>query len=324
MSKLLSILCHPLLEIRARYYANYVFNTEKYNRIIDTDRKKAIDMLWIYKFRKKFPWKNPVTLNEKITWLSGASDTSEWTRLADKFLVRKYVEERIGKSVLTELYGVWNNVDEIDFNSLPMSFAIKCTHDCGSTVIVKDKSKVDVSEIKSFLRDHLKKKFGYATCEPHYTKITPRVIAEELLPEDCSDFSSSLVDYKIWCINGKALFVFVCYDRHLESEEKNVNDHYAIFDLYDLPLWNPIRENLSDWYREVKFKDIPRPDNLDEMINYAENLAADFPQVRVDLYNVRGRIYFGELTFTSDGGLDDSYTQEFQEKIGKMIKLPVF
>ena len=309
-----SFLCHPVLEIKARYYANHVFNTTKYNHIIDIDRKRAIDMLWIYKFRKKFPWKNPVTLNEKITWLSGISDTTRWTELADKYKVRQYVKEKVGEHVLTKLYGVWDKVEEIDFESLPQ--------DCASTIIVKDKDNADISYIKDFISVHLKTIFGYATCEPHYTKMTPRVIVEELLPDDGTDFSCSLVDYKVWCINGKALFAFVCYDRHLESEEGCANGHYAIFDLYDLPSWKPIREYLSDWYREVQFKDIPRPVNLDKMIDCAEKLADGFPQVRVDLYNIKGKIYFGEMTFTSDGGLDDSYTDEFQEKIGKMIHLP--
>lgn len=322
MKNFKAFLCHPIIEAKARYYANYVFPSPKYLWYIDNDRKKAIDMWWVYKYRKHFPWKNPITLNEKITWLSGMSDTSKWTEYTDKYEVRKYVKKMCGDDILTECYGVWNNVDDIDFNSLPQSFAIKCTHDCGSTIIVKDKSSVDIPQIKKYLNECLSKQFGYKTIEPHYTTIRPRILAEELLPLDDSNLSSSQIDYKIWCINGKACFVMVAYDRHLDSESKDYVGHYAIFDLYDLPSWTPIRENLTPWYRDVNFKDIPRPENLEKMVEYAEKLANGFPHVRIDLYNIDNQIYFGEMTFTPFTGRILLFTDEFQERIGRMIKLP--
>ena len=280
-------------------------------------------MIWVYSYRKRFPWKDPITLNEKITWLSLYSDTRKWSELADKYEVRKYVENVCGLKYLTKCYGVWNHEDDINFESLPQSFVIKCTHDCGSTIVVNNKYSLDISELKKSIKGHLQKKFGYETCEPHYWRITPRVMAEELLVDTHSDYSKSLVDYKIWCINGRALFVFVCYDRNVHSDKKEESsDHYAIYDLYSLPNWEPIRENLSDWYRKGTHRDIPRPENLEEMIECAEKLSKGFPQVRVDLYNIGGKIYFGEMTFTSNCGRMTCYTQEFQEKIGRLVKIP--
>lgn len=217
---------------------------------------------------------------------------------------------------------MWEHVDDIDFDALPQSFAIKCTHDCGSTVIVKDKQSADISEIKEFLKKCLLQKFGYKTIEPHYTTIKPRIMAEELLPQENPELSTSQVDYKIWCINGKAVFAMVVYDRHLDSESKDYDGHYAIFDLYDIPSWTPIRENLTDWYRNVTFKDIPRPKKLEEMIMYAEKLAEGFAHIRIDFYYLNDKIYFGEMTFTPFSGRIYLFTREFQEKIGRMIKLP--
>ena len=250
------------------------------------------------------------------------SDTTKWTEYADKYAVRQHVMRTLGEGVLTKCYGVWDHVDDIDFDALPQSFAIKCTHDCGSTVIVKDKQIADIPQIKKFLSKCLSQKFGYNTIEPHYTTITPRVMAEELLPQEDPNMSCSQVDYKIWCINGKATFAMVVYDRHLDSESKDYDGHYAVFDLYDIPSWNPIRENLTDWYRDVKFKDIPCPKKLEQIIMYAEKLAKDFALVRIDFYYLNDFIDFGEMTFTPFSGRIGLFTHEFQERIGRMIKLP--
>ena len=125
------------------------------------------------------------------------TDTTKWTEYADKYAVRQHVTEVLGDGLLTKCYGVWEHVDDIDFDALPQSFAIKSTHDCGSTVIVKDKQSADISEIKEFLKKCLLQKFGYKTIEPHYATIKPRIMAEELLPQENPELSTSQVDYKI-------------------------------------------------------------------------------------------------------------------------------
>lgn len=315
-----------------RYYLQKLFNKYynfKYNKykipsielsnIIDKKPKKAIDIIWWKSYHTSFPWRNPITLNEKISYLSGSSDTSLWSLYTDKFEVRKHIEELGLKNILTKCYGVWESTDEIDFSALPDSFAIKCTHDCGSTIIVEKRpSELDIQKIKDKLNKHLSKKYGYETIEPHYTRIKPRIMAEELLPNITNGLvSCSAVDYKIWCINNKAEWIMVCYDRAIGPDDR----HKAVLDLYDINSWKPIRHNLSKQYRNANFKDVPCPINYAEMIKTAEIISTGFPVVRIDLYNINGKIYFGEMTFTSQGGRMDYYTDNFQKKVGEKIKI---
>lgn len=315
-------LSHPIRRSIFKYYnykyGRFNFCSPELKHIIDTDRKRAIDILWWKIYHKRFPWDNPQTLNEKITWLSGASDTSLWSKYTDKYEVRKHVEELGLGHILTKCYGVWDRFEDIDFNALPNSFVLKCTHDCGSTIIIRDKANdLDLPKIEKFMKEHLSKPYGYDFVEPQYTIIKPRIMSEELIPTSEKFQSHSAVDYKIWCVNNKAEWVFVCYDRYLDSEGK----HSAVFDMYDVKSWQPIRHCLAPSYRNAAFKDVPKPKNYDEMIRAAEKLSTGFPIVRVDLYNIDGKIFFGELTFTSQGGHMDYYTDEFQRMIGGKIKL---
>lgn len=311
-----------------------------YRKLIDTDRKKAVGICWKATFCQPFPWSNPLTLNEKITWLSTKTDTSQWSRLSDKFDVREYVTgknkalEQGGSGTVLNLphcYGVWDRFEEIDFSKLPDRFVLKCTHDCGSTVLVTDKSAMNYEAVKDFIARHLATPMGYDTCEPHYTLIRPRVMAEELLTEDPShgseSLSESLIDYKFWCLDGKAEYVFVAYDRHLDSEKecglagRGNTQSGAVFDLYEVSTWTPVRQYLSEAYQSGHFRYIPRPENLDGMVEAAECLAEGFPQVRVDLYNIGGKTYFGEMTFTSNGGRMEYFTDEFQRILGSKVDI---
>ena len=223
------------------------------------------------------------------------------------------------KEILTECYGVWDTADEIDFDILPEKFVLKCTHDCGSTVIVRNKSRMNKQSVIDFLNRHVAVWYGYDSCEPHYTAIKPRIMAESLIEMDNSEeFSSeTTVDHKIRCIDGKAQYDMVCYDRNLESGSGGSK---TIYDLYDIHTWQPMRQYLAD--RGVKYRDVPRPQNLERMIEIAEIIAKGFLQVRVDLYNVKGKIYFGEMTFFAFSGMNNHFTKKFQRMIGDRIKLP--
>lgn len=309
---------HPIRSLKALYFIHYVWPTEKWIEIQKKNPKKAIDMKWNRFYRRKFPWKNPRTLDEKMTWLSVMTDTSKWTEYSDKYEVRKYIESLGLKDILTECYGVWDKAEDIDFDRLPDKFVLKCTHDCGSTVVVKEKDKMNKQEVVNFLQKHLDVNYGYSWCELHYTKIKPRVIAESLIEMgEGVDPSFGLADYKINCIEGKAQYVEVIYGRHLDSVE---GSHDAIFDLYNIYTWEPMRQyktNLND-----NFQTVPRPKNLERMIEIAERISQGFPQVRVDLYNVDGKIYFGEMTFFSASGMNNDLSREFQLMIGDRIHLP--
>ena len=309
---------HPIRSLKALYFLHYIKPTDKWKEIVETDRKKAMDMKWNRFYRKKFPWKNPRTLNEKLTWLEAMSDTTKWTEYSDKYEVRKYIESLGLNDILTECYGVWDRAEDIDFDSLPNKFVVKCTHDCESTIVVNDKSKMNKKEVIDFLNKHLAVRYGYDSCEPHYIYIKPRVIAESLIENDnTSDFSSkTLVDHKIRCIDGKAQYDMVCYDRPLGIGS---GGEHTVYDLYDIHTWEPMRQYLD--YPGTVYKNVPRPENLEEMIEIAEKIAQGFRQVRVDLYNVKGKIYFGEMTFFACSGMYHWFTPEFQRMIGDRIRI---
>ena len=312
-------LLHPIRTFKAWYFINYIENTDRWREIIDTNPKKAIEMKWNRFYRKSFPWKNPRTLNEKVTWMEVMTDTSKWTKYTDKYEVRKHIESLGLKDILTECYGVWDRAADIEFDKLPEKFVLKCTHDCGSTVIIRDKSKMDKKEVIDFLQKHLDVRYGYASCEPHYTFIKPRVMAESLIEmENTEEFASeTTVDHKIRCIGGKAQYDFVCYDRKLDSGSGGGK---TIYDLYDIHTWKQMPQYLAD--RGVKYRNVPRPQNLERMIEIAEIIAKGYPQIRVDLYNVRGKIYFGEMTFFAFSGMNNHFTKKFQRMIGDRITLP--
>lgn len=302
--------------LRNKYYAD-LFRSKWYKSLVKTNPRKAINLRWKAYHGCSIDWDNPEDLDEKIAWLSVMTDTSEWTRLSDKYEVRDYVSSLGLGHILTKCYGVWNMVDDINFNQLPNEFVIKCTHDCGSSFIVKDKKKEDLQVLKNNLDSFMHREV-YSTCEPHYYRIQPRIMAEELLKKEEEPIpSTSMVDYKIWCLNGEPYCVLICYDRYREP-----NGHIQVtVDLYGIHPWRTMRECLSEKMRTQNFKDIPEPQNLEEMLDVARKLSNCFPQVRVDLYNLNGKIYFGEMTFTSASGSHYYFTEDMKLAMGSRIDI---
>jgi hypothetical protein len=266
------------------------------------------------RFHRRLDLENPSTLNEKIQYMSLRTDTTEWSRLADKYAVREYVSNCGLESILNKLYGVWDDASDIDFDSLPDQFILKTTNGSGYCIIVEDKNAIDREQIKDSLRKMLKTVYGLSEGNPHYSRIKPRVIAEELLVNDpvSAQYSRSIIDYKVWCFNGKACFIWVCTDRTHAGTDVLVYDTQ----------WNahPEYSRVTPYYRQGS--PIPKPENFEYMLSVAEKLAAPFPVVRVDLYNIAGRVLFGELTFTAVGGLMNCYTDSFLKMTGDMIRLP--
>ena len=254
-------------------------------------------------------FKRPRDLNEKIQWMMFYSDTSQWTMLADKYRVRRFVEDRIGAEYLVPLLGKWENADDIDFDSLPVQFVMKPNNGSYDTEIVRDKGATDIEAIRSRMSKSLENPFGFSTAEIHYTRIRPCIVAEALL--EC-DTPGGLIDYKIWCFGGKPHCVFVCANRD------NVH-HTTDFVYYDLD-WNKHDENISEPYRNNFC--CPRPLNLDKMLGLASRLSEGLPQVRVDFYNINGDIYFGEMTLTSNFGMMGYFTQKTLDDMGDLVALP--
>lgn len=272
-----------------------------------------------YVFKRKLDLKNPSDLNEKILWSKLYSDTSRWVDLADKYKVRHYVEELGLGETLVNLYAVWHSVDEVDFDSLPDKFIIKANNGDGkgTNKIIKksDLTPKLIESYKNMMREWLERKnIGALHAEPHYKHMRPCIIAEEVLPLE--EGQSSLTDYKLWCINGKCEYIWVCGDRSAGGNSAKVMT-------YDTR-WNPHPEFSVFNSDYLKGDPIAKPENLNRMIEIAEKLSEGFPVLRVDLYNIKGKIYFGELTFTSQGGFMDFYTPEFLRLLGSKINIHDF
>jgi hypothetical protein len=249
---------------------------------------------------------NPKTFNEKMQWLKLYDSTPLKTRLTDKYLVRDWVRGQIGEKYLIPLYGVWDKFDDIDFDKLPDAFALKTNHGCKWHIIVSDKRTLDKAEAKRKIGKWLKTNFAFLYgLELQYKDIPPKIIAEELIENN----GVVPFDYKIFCFHGAPKFILLNAEKHIELKMA----------FYDLD-WNPLPFSISyPQYEEF----VPKPDNLDEMLNIAAKLSRDFIHARVDLYRLDdGSLKFGELTFSSFTGMGKWSPKEYDMIFGEMIVLP--
>ena len=286
-----------------------------FRRLYLKDPKLAADALFRRVYHRHINLEAPKHLVEKITWLQLNTDTSLWTLCADKYRMREYVKSCGLSDNLPQLFGHWDNPDELDFENLPNSFVLKANNGCGTVMIVKDKTKLNDRSVKRTLKKWLRKPYGYHGAQSHYLRIKPCILAEELLPntpEQALFSPESMVDYKIWCFNGKPECCLVIYDRNRKSGNLKL-------DLYDLE-WNRMYDKLieSSHYKIDETTKIPKPKCLDEMIRIASILSQPFPELRLDMYNVNGKVYVGEMTFTSGYGL---FKEEYYNYLGSKINI---
>lgn len=274
----------------------------------------AADLMYFHAFHKIMNLKNPHNLIEKINWMQFYTDTTLWTICADKFRMRDYVIDKGFGDFLPQLYGHWDDPNKIDFNALPREFVLKSNNGCGTVKIVRDKSQLDIPATRKLLKSWLKP-YGYVGGQTHYLRIKPCIIAEELLPqveEEKLISPKSLIDYKIWCINGVPESIFVAYNR-----QNALTVNMALYDTN----WNPIPQHLRDTNLE-KYNPsdvIPKPVCLDEMIEIAKTIAQPFPELRLDFYVIDGRPYIGEMTFTTGYGY---FKEEYYDYLGNKLVLP--
>lgn len=259
-------------------------------------------------------WEHPQTIDEKINWLKYYSDTSKWTLLADKYRVRKYVADCGLEDILVPLYGKWDKVEDIDWDSLPNQFVMKTNNASKSVLICKDKGGLDIGYWTKEIDKWMHSDYSIEKGETHYRSIPPCIIAEQLLDAKKQPIqSSSLIDYKVWAFDGKPAYIWCCLNRTPASIEVIT---------YDTD-WNPHPEFSENSYHFfLTDKRLPRPVTLDKMLHAAATLSKGFPQVRVDFYEVDGNLYFGEMTFTSSAGMNSFYTKEFLLELGRLAKLP--
>lgn len=253
-------------------------------------------------------WNNPTTFAEKLNWLKQYDRQSFYHTLVDKYEVRSYIKEKVGEGVLIPIYGLYDSFEDIDFSKLPDKFVLKCTHDSGSVKLV-DKESVDIHELARHFHKRLAINFyHYAGREWPYKGLKPRIISEKFLE---TNKSKALSNYKFHCFNGEPRYVRIEQGLHADD---SIRVGFYDLDLKEMPFKRSIRKSLG--------YEVEKPDNFTEMIEISRKLSRDIPFVRVDLYNVSGRIYFSELTFYPSGGYVWYEPSEWNSKVGDMLELP--
>ncbi|MGN7476660.1 ATP-grasp fold amidoligase family protein [Solibacillus silvestris] len=250
--------------------------------------------------------KNPITFNEKLMWLKLYEDDSLKTICTDKYLVRDYIKQAGYSQILIDLYKVYENVDDIDFRELPNSFVMKCTHGSGFNIICACKDTLDRGKTILQLKKWMETDFSVINCEPHYSKIKPRIIVERFLGEEMNE--KLPIDYKIHCFHGQPHIFDVVLNRGTK-EKKHImlNSGWQVI---------PYTNDSKDFAGGIK-----KPEKLDEMLKMAAELSKDFTYVRVDFYYYNDQIYFGELTFTPGACIDTEYSEGVDFKMGKLLDL---
>lgn len=265
-------------------------------------------LIWKLRFFKRYHKflnvKHPRNLYEKIVQYSLYGDHENWAILADKYAVREKVKQLIGELYLNELYGRYNNPEDIDFEKLPTSFVLKTNNGCATNLIVKDKLKLNLNDVKAKLRKWLRYPYGELTGQLHYADITPCIIAEKFLEQGRGE--KGLIDFKFFCVNGVPKYVYVYKDR-------KVNTHKFCVMAYDMS-WNRRPDLVSEGVPLID--EMEEPKSFQEMKFIVEKLASPFDFVRIDLYEINDRPLFGEYTFTpSIDALSEKCQSEFLREL---------
>ena len=256
---------------------------------------------------------NPKGFNEKLQWLKIYDRKAEYTTMVDKYAVKQYVAEKIGEQYIIPTLGIWKRFDDIDFDSLPNQFVLKCTHDSGGLVVCKDKNKLDKEAAKAKIERSLKKNYYWSSREWPYKNVPPRIIAEKYMfnSKTTANETESLKDYKFYCFNGEPQYLYVSdqMDNHSKARVSFVDKD-----------WKKAPFGRTD-YKE--FEVLPeKPQHFEDMLKLARILSKNIAFLRVDLYEINDKIYFGELTFHPCAGFMPFKPKEWDEKLGEMISLP--
>ena len=300
----MSKVSHFFLYLRKDPYKILDIFTVSLSRFISSD-KLYLQLLFFARMHKKLNLENPKSFNEKIQWLKLYDRNPKYTDLVDKYKVKHIVASIIGEEHIIPTLGVWDVLREEDINGLPNSFVLKCTHDSGGVLIVKDKSDLKKEDIRN-LNKNLAVDFYSQTREWPYKKVHRRIIAEEFI----KDSKGQLNDFKFFCFNGKVKVFKIDFDRQINHRANYYNRNGEL-----LP------------FGEKHFPPNPQrilsiPQNLEEMICFAEQLSQGLTFVRVDFYNVDGMIYFGEMTFYPASGVGPFTDEIWDNKLGEWITLP--
>lgn len=271
------------------------------------DDKKYLSFNYRWKIGHKLDWNNLQTYTEKVQWLKLYDRNPGYTIMVDKYLVKDYIANKIGSQYVIPTLGVWDHAKDIDFSALPDQFVLKCTHDSGGLVICKDKKQLDIEGARKELSKSLKMRFYMEGREYQYKDVVPRIIAEEYLEQEDG---GAPWDYKVLCFGGKAKLIEVHAGRFSDAHSQTFYD----------PEWN--QTSISQGGKETITKiPIPKPICLEELIEKSEVLAQGMRHVRVDWYNIKDKLLFGEITLYDGSGLEPFTTYEDDLLLGSWLDI---
>ena len=259
--------------------------------------------------KKRLNLKDPKTFSEKQQWLKLYDRNPGYTAMVDKYEAKQYVAQRLGEEYIIPTYGVWDRFDDIDFDSLPNEFVLKCTHDSGGLVICRDKAKLDLEKARKKIESSLDCNYFWGKREWPYKNVKKRIIAEQLMQDERQQ--ASLVDYKFYCFGGEPKFMYI---------SEGLEDHNTARISFVNMDWTPAPFQRTDY---TPFEELPpKPAHFDTMVEVARKLSKDIPFLRVDMYEVAGKLYFSELTFFPTSGHTHLQPECWDRKIGEWLTLP--
>lgn len=267
--------------------------------------KLYLDLLFGWRIGHRLNWNNPRTYNEKLQWLKIYNRQPQYTDMVDKYKVKQFVTSKLGDDHVARLLGVWDSPDNIEWDGLPDRFVLKCSHDSGGIVICKDKNTFNKKAAVEKLEANFKKNFFYGGREWPYKDVERRVFAEQYLEDE----NGQLNDYKVFCFNGEPRIIQVDYDRFKAHRR-------TLF----TPEWERIDATFcypTDFNREI-----PKPRVLEQLLDMSRKLSFGIPHVRTDFYIVKGKVYFGEMTFFPESGTGIIIPEELDIQMGSWIKFP--
>ena len=304
------------MSIKAKAKKIFRFLTDKDYRFLvsagrgwkkDMPAEEFLKRMYRIRLGRELNLENPVTYTEKLQWLKLYDHRDVYTTMVDKYTVKEYVAQRIGEEHVIPLLGVWERVEDIDFDALPDQFVLKTTHDSGGIVICKDKATLDQSAARKKLGYFLKRRYYDHNREWPYKNVTPRIIAEAYMEDSkCGE----LRDYKFFTFGGVPKVLYIAQGRG--RGEPTVADFYDM-DFNHLPF--TIDHDMAPVPPE-------KPEQFELMKELAAKLSQGTPQLRVDFYEVDGNVYFGEMTFFHCSGMDGFHPEEWDRTFGEWVTLP--
>ena len=298
LSQIITDPAHRLESLRARGFYNHLSDAEFIRKKFKVRMGYELDL------------DNPQTFNEKLQWLKLHDHNPLYTTMVDKYAVKAYVASRIGEEYIIPTLGVWDRFDDIDFDKLPDQFVLKCTHDSGGLVIVRDKSKLNMREARDKINRSLKANYYYVGREWPYKNVKPRILAEKLMVDESE---KELKDYKVLCFGGQPKFIEFIFGRYTSNQT---------LQFYDTS-WNltTISQSVNPHYKKNETP-APKPQTLDKMLELSRVLSKDLTHIRVDWYSIGNKLYFGELTFYDGNGFCPFDDPADDLMLGDLITLP--